>query len=108
MYYEFMKESGRLPIVGVNTFLGPDGSPIQVPEEVVRSTEEEKRKQIENLRAFWKRNEREAEYWKDRLRQAAKRHENLFEVLMDAVKYLSLGQITRVFYEVGGGYRRNM
>lgn len=108
MYYEFMKESGKLPIVGVNTFLGPDGSPIQVPEKVVRSTEEEKRQQIANLRAFWKRNAAEAEYWKERLRQAAKRHENLFEVLMDAVKYLSLGQITQVFYEVGGGYRRNM
>lgn len=108
MYYEFMKESGQLPIIGVNTFLGPDGSPIQVPEKVVRSTQEEKEQQIANVQTFWKRNAREAEYWKDRLRQAAKRHENLFAVLMDAVKYLSLGQITQVFYEVGGGYRRNM
>ncbi len=108
MYYEYMKESGRLPIIGVNTFLGPDGSPIQVPAEVVRSTDDEKRQQIANLRAFWKRNAGEAERWKDALRRAARENRNVFAVLMDAVKYLSLGQITSLFYEIGGGYRRNM
>ncbi len=108
MHYERMKESGDLPIIGVNTFLGPDGSPIQVPDEVVRSTEEEKRQQIANLRAFWKRNAAEAERWKDELRRAARQNRNVFEVLMEAVKYLSIGQITNLFYEVGGGYRRNM
>ncbi len=108
MYYEHMKETGELPIIGVNTFLGPDGSPIQVPDEVVRSTDEEKRQQIANLRAFWQRNAREAERWKDELRRAAREGRNVFAVLMDAVKYLSLGQITSLFYEIGGGYRRNM
>ncbi len=108
MYYEYMKESGRLPIIGVNTFLGPDGSPIQVPDDVVRSTDEEKRQQIANLRAFWQRNAGEAERWKEELRRAARQNRNVFAVLMEAVKYLSLGQITALFYEIGGGYRRNM
>ena len=33
---------------------------------------------------------------------------NLFEELMETVKYCSLGQITHALYEVGGQYRRNM
>ncbi|NPA35015.1 MAG: methylmalonyl-CoA mutase [Chlorobi bacterium] len=108
MHYEFMKQTGKLPIIGVNTFLGPDGSPIQVPEKVVRSTDEEKRYQIEQVRAFHKRNEQECKYWLDQLRKAARENKNIFEVLMEAVKYCSLGQITDLFFEVGGGYRRNM
>ncbi len=108
MHYEFMKESGKLKIIGVNTFLGPDGSPIQVPDKVVRSTEAEKRQQIENLRNFWKRNADKASEWLDKLRRTARQNGNLFEVLMDAVKYCSLGQITNLFFEVGGQYRRNM
>jgi hypothetical protein len=34
--------------------------------------------------------------------------ENIFEVLMNATKYCSLGQITAGLFEVGGQYRRNM
>jgi methylmalonyl-CoA mutase len=33
---------------------------------------------------------------------------NVFEVLVDAVRVCSLGQITDALFEVGGQYRRNM
>ena len=43
-----------------------------------------------------------------RLQQAVLDDTNVFEVLMDAVRYCSLGQITNALFEVGGQYRRNM
>jgi len=108
LYYESMKHSGELPIVGVNTFLDRKGSPTLLPGEVIRSTEHERIKQIENLRAFKKRNEsRSAEALK-RLQHIAVKNENVFTELMETVKYCSLGQITHALYEVGGQYRRSM
>jgi methylmalonyl-CoA mutase len=108
LYYESMKHSGDLPIVGVNTFLDRKGSPTLLPGEVIRSTEQEKIKQIENLRAFQKRHEsRSAEALK-RLQHIAVKNENIFAELMETVKYCSLGQITHALYEVGGQYRRSM
>jgi methylmalonyl-CoA mutase len=108
LYYESLKNSGKLPIIGVNTFLGKDNSPFVTPPEVVRSIKEEKEQQIQNVRAFQKRNQSEAAYWLNELKKAARQHRNLFEVLMEASKYCSLGQMTHTFYEVGGRYRRNM
>ncbi len=84
------------------------GSPTILPTEVIRSTTIEKDRQIENLHAFWKRNEEVAPAKIASLKKAAIAGENLFESLMDAVKYCSLGQITEALYEVGGQYRRNM
>jgi methylmalonyl-CoA mutase len=108
LYYEHQKHTGELPLVGVNTFLNKKGSPTIVPGEVIRSTPEEKELQIKNLQAFWKRNETASEKALKKLKEVAINNGNLFEQLMETVKYCSLGQITHALYEVGGQYRRNM
>ena len=108
MHYEWLKHTGEYPIVGVNTFLGKDGSPTVLPGEVIRSTEEEKQLQIQNLENFQKSNEDKSEEWLKKLQLSAINQQNLFEVMMEAVKYCSLGQITNALFEVGGKYRRNM
>ena len=95
-------------IVGVNTFLSDDGSPTVVPDEVVRSTDDEQQRQIDNTQAFIARDAAKGAAALDRLQQAAIRNENAFEALVEAVKYCSLGQITNALFEVGGQYRRNM
>jgi isobutyryl-CoA mutase len=110
--YEHKKHDGSYPIVGVNTFRNPSldraGEPMPQKLELIRSTEEEKRSQLERLRAFQRRNASESGTMLERLRQAVMRDENVFEVLMDAVRVCSLGQITHALFEVGGQYRRNM
>lgn len=108
MHYEWLKHTGEYPIIGVNTFLGKDGSPTVLPGEVIRSTEEEKQLQIQNLENFQKSNEDKTQEWLNKLQLAAINQKNLFEVMMEAVKYCSLGQITNALFEVGGKYRRNM
>jgi methylmalonyl-CoA mutase len=108
LHYESLKHSGALPLVGVNTFLNEKGSPTLVPAEVIRSTNEEKEQQIQNLAAFHERNEHHAPQMLQRLQQVAINNGNLFAELMETVKYCSLGQITHALYEVGGQYRRNM
>lgn len=108
MVYEMQKNSGELPLVGVNTFLNKKGSPTILPGEVIRSTREEKDRQIENLLAFQKRNENRSALQLRKLREVALGNGNLFAELMDTVKYCSLGQITHALYEVGGQYRRSM
>jgi isobutyryl-CoA mutase len=108
LYYEQMKHTAELPLVGVNTFLNKKGSPTVLPNEVIRSTKEEREQQIQNLQAFWKRNEGKNEEALKRLKQIAINNGNLFAELMETVKYCSLGQITHALYEVGGQYRRNM
>jgi methylmalonyl-CoA mutase len=110
--YEHKKHDGTYPIVGVNTFRNPSwdkaGGPMPHKLELIRSTEEEKRSQLRRLRDFQKRNEKAAPAMLERLRQAVIRDENVFEVLMDAVRVCSLGQITHALFDVGGQYRRNM
>jgi methylmalonyl-CoA mutase len=108
LYYETLKHTGEYPIVGVNTFLNKKGSPTVIPNEVIRSTTEEKEQQIKNLNAFWKRNEDKSAEMLVGLKKVAINNGNLFEELMETVKYCSLGQITHALYEVGGQYRRNM
>lgn len=108
LYYETLKHNGEFPIIGVNTFLSSKGSPTVIPQEVIRSTEEEKQYQIATLKAFQKRNEQEAPALLQKLQQTAIANENIFEVLMDACKVCSLGQISNALYAVGGQYRRNM
>ena len=108
LYYETLKHTGEYPIVGVNTFLNKKGSPTILPTEVIRSTTEEKEFQIKTLQAFHKRHEAKSADMLKRLQQAAVNNENLFEELMETVKYCSLGQITNALYSVGGQYRRNM
>jgi methylmalonyl-CoA mutase len=108
LYYETLKHTGELPLIGVNTFLNKKGSPTILPGEVIRSTTEEKEQQIQNLQAFQKRNRLKSADALQRLKNAAIRNDNLFAELMEVVKYCSLGQITNALYEVGGQYRRNM
>ena len=108
LHYEMLKHTGEFPIVGVNTFLSKNGSPTILPTEVIRSTTDEKEHQINNLLAFQKRNADRSAAALASLQQTAIENGNLFEALMETVRYCSLGQITNALYAVGGQYRRNM
>jgi methylmalonyl-CoA mutase len=108
LYYETLKHNGDFPIIGVNTFLSSKGSPTVVPGEVIRATEDEKRYQIDMLSKLHHRNEENSAKWLKKLQETAIHNENVFEDLMEAVKYCSLGEITSALFEVGGQYRRNM
>jgi len=108
LYYESLKTNGELPIVGVNTFLNKEGSPTILPAEVIRSTKEEKDRQIKNVEAFKELHKSKSAEMLKRLQEVAVNNGNLFAELMETVKYCSLGQITHALYEVGGQYRRNM
>jgi isobutyryl-CoA mutase len=108
MTYEMLKHTGELPIIGVNTFRNPHGEQVMDKLELARSTEEEKLSQLKRLQDFHTRHKAEAEVQLKRLQQAVIDNANVFEVLMDAVRVCSLGQITNALFEVGGQYRRNM
>lgn len=108
MHYEMLKHTGEYPIIGVNTFRNPHGDPIPDTLELARSTEEEKQSQLTRLNDFHTRHATQAPAMLQRLKDAVIENRNVFEVLMDAVRVCSLGQITRALFEVGGQYRRNM
>jgi methylmalonyl-CoA mutase len=116
LYYESLKHSGELPIIGVNTFLSDSGSPTILPKEVIRATEEEKAFQIAQVEALHARCPEESEEALRKLQETATStafstgvfNQNTFAALMEAAKVCSLGQITQAMYEVGGQYRRNM
>jgi len=109
LHYERLKHDGTLPMIGVNTFLPAEGAGEQIGElELMRSTDAEKEAQIASVRAFQALGEAGRPVELERLRDVARRRENVFEALMDAVKVASLGQISGALYEVGGEYRRNM
>jgi methylmalonyl-CoA mutase len=108
LYYETLKHNGEYPIIGVNTFLNKKGSPTITPSEVIRATEDEKQYQINALAAFHERNQDKVRQLLKDLQQTAISGGNIFESLMEACKYCSLGQISHALYEVGGQYRRNM
>src|SRR5262245_20190982 len=108
MLYEHKKHDGSYPLIGVNTFRNPHGDPVPQKLELIRSSEEEKQSQLKRLRDFQQKNKGEAPATLERLRQAVIEDSNVFEVLMDAVRVCSLGQITHTLFEVGGQYRRSM
>lgn len=108
MHYEMLKHTGELPIIGVNTFRNPHGDAVQDKLELARSTEDEKQSQLKRLEAFHARHAKAAPLQLRRLQQVVIDNGNVFEVLMDAVRVCSLGQITNALFEVGGQYRRNM
>jgi methylmalonyl-CoA mutase len=108
LHYETLKHTGELPIIGVNTFLNKKGSPTILPSEVIRSTTEEKEQQIRNLQDFKSRNVSRSQQALAELQQVAVTNGNIFEELMETVKYCTLGEITHALYQVGGQYRRNM
>ena len=108
MHYEMLKHTGELPIVGVNTFRNPHGDATSEKVELMRSTEEEKQSQLKRLHDFHQIHAHESPAMLERLRQAVIDNRNVFEVLIDAVRVCSLGQITSALFEVGGQYRRSM
>jgi isobutyryl-CoA mutase len=107
LHYEHLKHTGEYPIIGVNTFRNPQGETVG-HIELARSTEEEKQSQLRRLHDFHQRHAKEAPKMLKQLQQAVIRNENVFAVLMDAVRVCSLGQITNALFEVGGQYRRSM
>ncbi|HLR03884.1 MAG TPA: fused isobutyryl-CoA mutase/GTPase IcmF [Virgibacillus sp.] len=110
LYYEGQKHSGKLPIIGVNTFLNPN--PMSDEEidsmELARASQEEKEHQLNELHAFQEKHADQTKDALDRLKKTAASGGNIFVELMETVKVASLGQITNALYEVGGQYRRNM
>ncbi|MBV1908042.1 MAG: methylmalonyl-CoA mutase family protein [Kangiellaceae bacterium] len=108
MHYEMLKHTGEYPIIGVNTFLSADGSPTVIPGEVIRSTEDERNYQIEMLARLNQSHTDKIEEQVKAIQTAALENQNIFEVLMEATKYCSLGKISNTLYEVGGQYRRSM
>lgn len=96
------------PIIGIKTFLTSKGSPTVLPNEGTRATEEEKEAQIRTVENVQQAYAEEGKAALRKLQEAAIRNENMFEVLMEATKYCSLGQLTAAMFEVGGQYRRNM
>jgi len=108
MHYEMRKHTGELPIIGVNTFRNPHGDAVPQKLELARSTDEEKQSQLTRLHAFHAAHATQAPQMLERLQQAVIANENVFEVLMEAVRVCSLGQITNALFEVGGQYRRSM
>lgn len=107
MLYEHRKHDGSLPIIGVNTFLNPQGN-AEYEIELARSTDEEKQSQIKRLRDFQKAHKDTSTAALERVRTAAICNENIFAELVNAVRHCSLGEITNALFEVGGQYRRNM
>ena len=108
MHYEMLKHTGELPIIGVNTFRNPHGDPVADSLELARSTEAEKQSQLQRLAVFHAAHASAAAPMLARLQAAVIANANVFEVLMDAVRCCSLGQITNALFEVGGQYRRSM
>ena len=108
MHYEMLKHTGEYPIIGVNTFRNPHGDEVLESLELARSTEDEKRSQLKRLEEFHQRHAAESPKQLARLQQAVIDNQNVFAVLMDAVRVCSLGQITNALFEVGGQYRRSM
>jgi methylmalonyl-CoA mutase len=109
MLYEHKKHDGSLPIVGVNTFTRDDVADDEpVTMELARSTEEEKRRQLDRLAEFSAVHADERPAALARVQEAALTGGNVFAELMDAVRSCSLGEITEALFEVGGRYRRNV
>jgi isobutyryl-CoA mutase len=108
MHYEMLKHTGEYPIIGVNTFRNPRGEAASDVLELARSTDEEKQSQLQRLGSFQQRHQTQAPAMLQRLQHTVMHNGNVFEVLMDAVRVCSLGQITNALFEVGGQYRRSM
>jgi len=108
MKYEHMKDSGALPIVGVNTFLSAEGSPFVKPTEVIRSTDDDKSRLLIDLASLHGRSGKDAAAALTELQRVALAGENVFEALIEASRVCSLGQMSEALHQVGGRYRRNM
>ncbi len=108
MHYEMLKHTGEFPIIGVNTFRNPEGDAVVQKIELARSTDKEKQSQLNRLQDFHSQNKDKSALALKQLQDAVINNANVFEILMDAVRICSLGQITNALFEVGGQYRRSM
>lgn len=111
LYYEHLKHSGDLPIIGVNTYQDPktlEEGFVPPSIELARASQEEKNHQLKALKDFQTAHDSQAVKSLKDLQLKAVRGENVFEALMEAAKYCSLGQMSTALYEVGGQYRRNL
>jgi methylmalonyl-CoA mutase len=109
LYYESRKHDGTLPIIGINTFLAKQDVSAELHgAELIRSTEHERRAQVEGVRSFQAQHAKDSEVALRRLQDVAASRGNVFTELLESVKVCSLGQISHALYEVGGQYRRNM
>jgi len=108
LHYETLKHTGEYPIIGVNTFLNKSGSPTIIPNEVIRATEKEKKSQVNTVNNLINKNNKISKDYLRKIKEAAIKNENVFESIIEASKYCSLGQITNSLFDVGGQYRRNM
>jgi methylmalonyl-CoA mutase len=108
LYYEHKKHDGSYPLIGVNTFRNPNGETMPETIELIRSSEEEKQSQLKRLADFQATHKVDCETMLERLKETVINNGNVFEVLMDAVRVCSLGQISHALFEVGGKYRRSM
>lgn len=108
MYYESLKQSGEYPIIGVNTFINENPPNVYDKMQITRASEEEKQERLRQLKNFHEKNKDKVQDALNRLREVALTRGNIFEELLNTVQYASMGQITRVLYEIGGKYRRGM
>ena len=108
LYYEHKKHDGSYPLIGVNTFLNPNGDATSETVDLIRSSDEEKQSQLNRLKEFQEQHSDECAAMLEQLQTAVIKNQNVFEVLMDAVRVCSLGQISHALFEVGGKYRRSM
>jgi methylmalonyl-CoA mutase len=106
--YETKKHDGEIPIIGVNTFVNEKATLAVDQQPIIRSTKKERTRQVACLQLFKKRNQAKRDAYLAQLKEASHQGENLFEILMEAVKYCSLGEITDALYLVGGKYSRNL
>ena len=106
-HYEMLKHTGEHPIIGVNAFRNPQRRPGADNAGTGPSTEAEKQSQLTRSPTSTPPRGRGAAMLQ-RLQQAVIANGNVFEVLMQAVRVCSLGQITSALFEVGGQYRRSM
>ena len=83
-------------------------APEQRRQDEEQRPDDEKRSQLQRLADFQARHAHAAPAMLHRLQQAVIEDENVFAVLMEAVRVCSLGQISNALFEVGGQYRRNM
>ncbi|MBW7858303.1 MAG: methylmalonyl-CoA mutase, partial [Leptonema sp. (in: Bacteria)] len=108
LYYERLKNNGELPLIGVNTFLDPAGSPTILPPEIIRSTDEEKNRQISERKKAQNRYRQKTDTALESLKRTAMAGENIFVELIETSKTATLGQMTNTLYKAGGEYRRSM
>jgi methylmalonyl-CoA mutase len=106
--YETKKHAGEIPIIGVNAFVNKEQKHNADQQPIFRSSTVEQKGQIQHVDAFKKRNQSVSDIHLKKLQKAAINNENIFTLLMEAVKYCSLGQISNALYQVGGKYSRNL